>query len=140
MLLSSDELEILEYLKSWNGATISMLEICRRAGGRKKFKESPNWAKGMMTRLVDAKLIQVNERGHYRYITGNESPEEATSPFIIEQQLIGDDYFPASGEPRLVGEDFFPSNAQPDSTEEETRWWVKPELLNLPKTEKGKKG
>ena len=140
MLLSSDELEILEFLKSWNGEFISMLEICRRAGGRRKFKESPNWAIGLMGRLVDANLIQVNERGHYRFLNGTESPEEGNSPFIIEQQIIEEDYFPSHHGPKVIGENYFPSSGTPDSPEDETRWWVKPELLDIPKRSKGKKG
>ena len=53
MILSSDELEVLGYLKSWKGSYVSMVEICRCAGGRHKFKESPHWAKSLMTRLVE---------------------------------------------------------------------------------------
>src|SRR5277367_2457936 len=65
MHLSSDELEILEYLKSWKGTSVSMIEICRCAGGRQRFRENPHWAKGLMSRLVDEQLVEVNERGHY---------------------------------------------------------------------------
>ncbi|HZV33779.1 MAG TPA: hypothetical protein VFB72_04315, partial [Verrucomicrobiae bacterium] len=112
----------------------------RRAGGRRKFKESPNWAIGLMGRLVDANLIQVNERGHYRFLNGTESPEEGNSPFIIEQQIIEEDYFPSHHGPKVIGENYFPSSGTPDSPEDETRWWVKPELLDIPKRSKGKKG
>jgi hypothetical protein len=106
MILSSDELEILEYLKSWSGKYVAMIEICRCAGGRQKFKESPHWAKNLMSRLVDAKMVEVNERGHYRVIGENKSHTET---FRKKQQphppapqpaktavIIGDDYFPAS--------------------------------------------
>ncbi len=88
MVLSSDELEILSYLKSWNGKFVTMIEICRSASGRQKFKESPHWAKPLMSRLVDLKLAEVNERGHYRVVE-----EEA------QGAVVGDDYFPAPSEP-----------------------------------------
>jgi hypothetical protein len=79
MVLSSDELEILEYLKSWKGNSVSMIEICRCAGGRKKFKETPQWAKSLMARLVEANLIQVNDRGHYRVVAEEEKATPAES-------------------------------------------------------------
>jgi hypothetical protein len=93
MVLSSDELEILSYLKSWNGKFVTVIEICRSASGRQKFKESPHWAKPLMSRLVELKLAEVNERGHYRAI----SEEEA------QGAVVGDDYFPAPSEPEDAG-------------------------------------
>ena len=87
MILSSDELAILDYLKSWNGKSISLVQICRSAASRKKFKDSPTWASGLMPRLVEAKLVGMNERGHYRI------------PKAKEYGVLGDDYFPAPREP-----------------------------------------
>src|ERR1700735_4919139 len=100
MILSSDELAILEYLKSWNGTSVSMVEICRCAGGRRKFRETPNWAKGMMARLVEANLIQVNERGHYCSIVEDEEPKTPKAapepkPKELPAGTVGENYFPA---------------------------------------------
>lgn len=92
MILSADELEILTYLKSWNGEYVNTIEICRSAGNRQKFKENPGWANSLMARLVDMNLIEVNERGHYRV-----APEPGPDAIVI-----GDDYFPASELPELV--------------------------------------
>ena len=113
MILSSDELEILAYLKSWNGASISMLEICRCAGGRRKFKETPNWAKGLMGRLVEAKMIQVNDRGHYRFPAEAKPAAHAKSRRVTRAHTIGDNYFPATDGPRIVGDNYFPSPVEP---------------------------
>src|ERR1700722_19423452 len=96
MILSSDELEILEYLKSWKGASVSMVEICRCAGGRRKFRETPNWAKGMMARLVDENLVQVNDRGHYRSIEEEPAKAPEAAPKPTGPQTVSEDYFPAS--------------------------------------------
>jgi hypothetical protein len=99
---TAQELEILEYLKSWNGRYVSLVDICRSASGRQRFKESPNWANGLMTRLIEAKMVQVNERGHYCYIV-EEKPQKpaktktapaATAP-NKNPRIVGDDYFPA---------------------------------------------
>ena len=107
MILSSEELEIIEYLKSWNGKYVTMIEICRCAAGRRKFRETPNWAKGLMVRLVDTGYVSVNERGHYRWIDpadasrpGQGAPSAPQPPAPSRTAVIvGDDYFPAAPEP-----------------------------------------
>jgi hypothetical protein len=110
MILSSDELEIIEYLKSWSGKYVAMIEICRCAGGRQKFKESPHWAKNLMARLVEANMVEVNDRGHYRVPCETKSHTEtfrkkhhpAAHPAPQHAKtavIIGDDYFPASSNP-----------------------------------------
>jgi hypothetical protein len=100
---SSDELEILEYLKSWDGKYLSLVDIARNASGRQKFRESPNWANGLMGRLIEAKLVEANERGHYRYIGETKPPQPKAKPAPPLQPqssktatIVGDDYFPAS--------------------------------------------
>ena len=98
MLCNSDELEILEYLKSWKGSYISLVEICRSAGGRQRFKETPNWANPFMSRLMEEKLVEGNDRGHFRYVEQEIAapPETATPAPQIDAAIVGDDYFPAA--------------------------------------------
>jgi hypothetical protein len=126
MILSSDELEILEYLKSWKGKSVSMVEICRCAGGRRKFTETPHWAKGLMSRLVDEKLIEVNERGHY------------SSIIEAAKDSVDENYFPPveakPGSEGIVGDDYFP----PREPESETQYWVSPAIAAILKSS-GKK-
>jgi hypothetical protein len=133
MIFSSDELEILDYLKSWKGTSVPFAEISRCAGGRRKFRQSPDWARGLMTRLVDAGLITVNDRGHYR-IVETEEISEAIENEMAEQSLakssfqVDDNYFPADIEMAapesvngIVGEDYFPS-ASPAPEKKSTNW------------------
>ena len=98
MTLSADELEIVDYLRSWKGDYVSLAEICRCAGGRRKFKESPIWANSLMTRLVELELIQVNDRGHYRSLVEGDVPDEDAQAVrrVGKAMIVGDDYFPAS--------------------------------------------
>ena len=130
MTLSSDELEILGYLKSWGGKYVSMIEICRCASGRQKFRESPNWAKNLMSRLVEAGLVQANERGHYRWVD-LANPPKPSQGFPSAPQppapsnaavIVGDNYFPATG----------------DGSEAETSRWVSPQIAAILK-KSGKK-
>jgi hypothetical protein len=121
MILSSDELEVLEYLKSWKGNYISLAEICRSAGGRRKYKESPHWAKGLMARLVDTELIAVNDRGHYSY-KGEPVPAEATG-----NSTAVEDYFAPAENPLIVGDDYFP----PPEPAPKVKRWVSPQMESI---------
>jgi hypothetical protein len=106
MTLSSDELAILEYLKSWNGKSITLIEIARNAAGRQKFRDTPEWANGLMYRLVEAKFVEVNERGHYNIAEGASVPRQQKTPAPAvtpkppkTAEIVGDNYFPANPEP-----------------------------------------
>lgn len=135
MTLSSDELEILAYLKSWNGKSIPMIEIARNAGSRQKFRENAQWANGLMSRLVEAKLIQVNDRGHYCIPTEEKKP--AAKPALHHRApkpktavIIGDNYFPAESQPE-------PAAAAADvPAEPEPPRWVSPQIQAILKQSK----
>lgn len=116
MVLSADELEILTYLKSWNGEYVNSIEICRSAGSRQKFKENPGWANSLMSRLVDLALVEVNERGHYRI-----APEPGKDAIVI-----GDDYFPASSLPEPVAPPP-PPMQPPKSNAPKRKRWISPQ-------------
>jgi hypothetical protein len=103
---SSDELEILAYLKSWDGKFLSLVDIARNASGRQKFRETPNWANGLMGRLIEAKLVEANERGHYRYVGEIKAPAPKAKLAPPPQPqtsktatIVGDNYFPATDPP-----------------------------------------
>ncbi len=112
MTLSADAVEILNFLKSTPGQYVSMRSISLRAGGRRKFEESPEWAKGLMAPLVDEGLIEMNERGHYRSVEAAAKvagPKGAAKPPPPpKKKIIGDDYFPASVVSGVVGDNYFP--------------------------------
>ena len=141
MILSSEELEVLAYLKSWKGKYVAMIEICRCAAGRHKYRENPNWAKPLMARLVDSKLVTVNERGHYLWVeetTAPASPGRFTLPASKPAKtgvIIGDDYFPAvaeSAEPAAAA----PTPAAP--AQAKSARWVSPQIAAILKSS-GKK-
>ena len=93
------------------------MEISRRAGGRRRFEESRGWARNLMSSLLDARLIEVNARGHYRVPLGAQSqaktlaPAKSASrtPRKSQGNIIADDYFPKSNELRIVDGDYFPT-------------------------------
>jgi len=100
-----------------------MVEVCRCAGGRKKYQEDPHWAKGLMARLVDEKLVHVNERGHYRS-TADAAPVEEPAAVAM------------AAKDGVVDENYFPSLTQ--SVPKPQRW-IAPEIERILKTA-GKKG
>lgn len=122
--LSAEEIQIIDYLKSWNGKFITMVEICRSAGGRQRFRESPDWAKPLMSRLVEANLVQINERGHYT-INADEIPAKLKPAPLSRPSktavIVGDNYFPPA-----------------ESAEPEAPRWVSPQIAAILK-QSGKK-
>ena len=113
MTLSSEALDILAYLNAVSGKFVSMRELSLKAGGRRRYEESPGWARNLMQPLLEAGLIQVNERGQYR-VPVSEEPQAPTktSPRPrrdCRAKIIGDDYFPSKVQPRIVGGDYFPT-------------------------------
>jgi hypothetical protein len=64
--MDADERDICNYLKSWPGQFVGMSEICRRAAGKKRFRDDPNWAVPAMNRLVEKGVVESDATGHYR--------------------------------------------------------------------------
>ena len=64
--MDADENEICQFLKSWPGQFVSGKTICRRAGGKWRFREDENWAVPILRRMLDCSLVEADETGHYR--------------------------------------------------------------------------
>jgi hypothetical protein len=64
--MDSEEREIYFFLKSYRAEFISSREICRRAGGKKRFQKSPEWAKPHLTRMAERGILETDPAGHYR--------------------------------------------------------------------------
>ena len=64
--MDADENEICQFLKSWPGQFVSGKTICRRAGGKWRFREDENWAVPILRRMLDSSLVEADDTGHYR--------------------------------------------------------------------------
>ena len=64
--MDADERDICNYLKSWPGQFVSGREISRRAAGKWRFREEPEWANPVLARLVERGVIESDSTGHYR--------------------------------------------------------------------------
>jgi hypothetical protein len=64
--MDADEREIFRFLKSWGNQFVAAQEICRRAGGRRRFQEEPEWAKPTLLRMAGRGILESDATGHFR--------------------------------------------------------------------------
>jgi predicted transcriptional regulator len=64
--MDAEERDVYDYLKSWREEAVSIREIARRAGGKHKFRETPDWALPVIARMVEKGLIACDHGGRYR--------------------------------------------------------------------------
>lgn len=66
--MDADEQDICNFLKTWPKQFVAVREICRKAGGKKRFREDPYWAHQVVLRLAEKGLIEGDRAGHYRLV------------------------------------------------------------------------
>jgi hypothetical protein len=66
--MEDTEQEICLYLKTLPDQFISSREICRRAGGKWRFREDEEWALPILKLMVQKGLVEVDPNGHYRAV------------------------------------------------------------------------
>ncbi|MGA2245733.1 MAG: hypothetical protein ABSH48_12095 [Verrucomicrobiota bacterium] len=64
--MDADEREIFDYLQTFGEEWVNAKEICRRAGGKKRFNEDNNWARPILQRLKDLMVLEGDQLGRYR--------------------------------------------------------------------------
>jgi hypothetical protein len=64
--MDSEEREIFQFLQTWGDQFVSGREIARRASGKKKFHDNPEWAKPLLTRMQERGVLESNALGQYR--------------------------------------------------------------------------
>jgi hypothetical protein len=66
--MDPDEKDVCEFLKSWQGQFVAVKEICRRAGGKWRFKDDERWAVPVIQRLIEQQLVESDTTGHVRLL------------------------------------------------------------------------
>jgi hypothetical protein len=64
--MDADEREIFDYLQTFGENWVNAKEICRRAGGKRRFAEDNHWAKPILQRMKDQHILEGDEMGRYR--------------------------------------------------------------------------
>jgi hypothetical protein len=66
--MDADQTEICQFLKSWPDQFVSSKEICRRAGGKWRFREDAGWALPILRRMVECSLLETDIAGRFRLL------------------------------------------------------------------------
>jgi hypothetical protein len=64
--MDSEEREIFYFLKTWGEEFVSVKEVARRASGKKKFYDNPDWAKPILGRMQERGVLESNAQGQFR--------------------------------------------------------------------------
>jgi len=64
--MDADEREIFHFLKTWGSEYVSGKEIARRAGGKKRFNDDPDWAKAKLQHMAERGILEGDALGRYR--------------------------------------------------------------------------
>ena len=64
--MDADQNAICQFLKTWPGQFVSRREICRRAGGKWRYREDENWAVPVLQRMVEDGIVESDDTGHFR--------------------------------------------------------------------------
>lgn len=82
--MDADERDIFQFLKSRSGEFASAMEICRRAGTKRRFHEDPNWAKPVLQRMVERGILEHNQLGRYRIKPSRKNKKQWIAPDIAK--------------------------------------------------------
>lgn len=61
-----EEREIFLFLKTYGSTHVAVREICRRAGGRRRYDEDHEWARPILARMIERGILETNAEGQYR--------------------------------------------------------------------------
>ena len=64
--MDADQTEICQFLKSFQDQFVSGKEICRRAGGKWRFREEPTWAMPILRRMLESRVVESDIDGRFR--------------------------------------------------------------------------
>ena len=64
--MDGDERDIFQFLKTRGTDFVGAMEICRRAGNKKKFFGDPDWAKIVLMRMQERGILDHDAAGRYR--------------------------------------------------------------------------
>jgi hypothetical protein len=64
--VDADQNAISQFLMTWPSQFVSRREICRRAGGKWRFREDEHWAVPVLQRMVEEGIVESDDSGHFR--------------------------------------------------------------------------
>jgi len=64
--MDADEREIYYFLKAYRREFLSAREICRRAAGKRRYREDESWALAPLLRMTERGILETDPSGGYR--------------------------------------------------------------------------
>ena len=65
-MMDADEREVYFYLKGQTQHYVPVISICRYAGGKQRFRETPDWAKPVLLRMIERGIVEMDGHDGYR--------------------------------------------------------------------------
>jgi hypothetical protein len=64
--MTHEEMAIMNFLQGCGDTYVARREIARKALKRQIFEENPHWTDASLSGLMDRRLLEQNDSGHYR--------------------------------------------------------------------------
>jgi hypothetical protein len=64
--MDADEREIYDFLNTFGEEWVNAKEVCRRAAGKKRFNEDNHWARPILQRMKEQRILEGDQLGRYR--------------------------------------------------------------------------
>lgn len=113
-MMDADEREIFYYLRQERNAFVPASAVSRHAGGKHKFRESPDWAKPALQRMTERGILETDPTGGYR-LKPRPKPDQTAhtarwvSPQIAEMLRKSGRHFDGLRQPELDEEAYYDS-------------------------------
>lgn len=85
--MDAEEREVYFYLKAEPGSFVPANAICRHAGGKHKYRASPDWARPVVLRMLERGILETDSGGAFRLTPmpqKKSSPKRWVAPQIAE--------------------------------------------------------
>ena len=105
--MDSEEHEIFQFLKTWGGDFVSYKEIARRAGGRKKYHQNPEWARPLLMRMKERNVLEGDAMGRFRIkpVSSKDKHKRWVSPDIAK--ILEEKGMKVEGASEIASEDYY---------------------------------
>jgi hypothetical protein len=88
--MSPEETEIIDFLRRFRGAFVSVNEISRNIGQRKRFFEDRHWTRPILRRMEVDGWVQSNEFGEYRLAVREEDTTSFWQALALPNISLGE--------------------------------------------------
>jgi hypothetical protein len=85
--MNADEMRILEYLNESPSDFVSVVDVSKRLGKGRRFKDDKLWARPILRRLEMDGFLEVNDMGDYRIRDTDDHPKKTQTKQTETKQI-----------------------------------------------------